>query len=85
MAVSQTVPSILVVYTGRVLGVLDGTGKTLVLLRIIVLQGNLQLNRLPKLPRLVLGSLQNGGNGLVQRITADFAEMRRGDDVLQSA
>ena len=36
-------------------GQLDGTAETLVLLRVIVLQANLQLNRLHELPVLLLG------------------------------
>ena len=50
----------------------DGAGETLVLLGIVVLQGNLEFHRLLKLARLLLRLLQHSIHTLVQSLTGNF-------------
>ena len=52
--------------------VLDGASKTLVLLGIIVLEGDLQLHRLCELPLLVLATLQQRVDGFAYGVPVEL-------------
>ena len=57
----------------RDVGQLHGAGETLVTLRVIVLQTNLELNGLRKVSLLLLRSDNNCADGFAERRNTDFA------------
>jgi len=54
---------------------LDGTGETLILLRIVVLEDHLELDGFTELALLVLGTLEDGGDGLFESFGIDFTHI----------
>mmetsp|Transcript_4006 Transcript_4006/g.11488 ORF Transcript_4006/g.11488 Transcript_4006/m.11488 type:complete len:231 (+) Transcript_4006:182-874(+) len=51
---------------------LDGPAETLVLLRVVVLETDLELNRLSKAPLLGLGTLEDGGDRTAERLSGNL-------------
>jgi len=60
---------------------LNRTTETLVLLRVIVLETNLQLNGFNKLALLLTGIIGNRGNRLPQSITLQLTETRKDETI----
>eukprot|EP00657_Telonema_sp_P-1_P000370 TRINITY_DN106_c0_g1_i2.p1 TRINITY_DN106_c0_g1~~TRINITY_DN106_c0_g1_i2.p1 ORF type:complete len:112 (-),score=34.66 TRINITY_DN106_c0_g1_i2:157-492(-) len=60
------------VWAGDV-GQLDGPSETLVLVGVVVLEDGLELDGLQKLPLLVLGALEDGGDHFADTIVRELA------------
>ena len=55
--------------------ILDGSGETLVLLWIVVLEADLEVNSLGELPLLVLAVLEDSVDTLIQSVTGDLTHL----------
>merc|ERR1719312_1301454 len=64
----------LVLELGHVLQ-LDGSGETLILLGIIVLEADLEVHSLGELPLLVLAVLEDSVHSLIQSVTGDLTHL----------
>lgn len=66
------------------LNILDGAAETLVLLGIIVLESNLELNRLEKVALLLFRGLQQLVDALVEDFLRDFRpKIESGDELVE--
>ena len=55
--------------------ILDGSGETLVLLWIVVLEADLEVNSLGELPLLVLAVLEDSVDTLIKSVTGDLTHL----------
>ena len=55
--------------------ILDGSGETLVLLGIVVLEADLEVNSLGELPLLVLAVLEDSVDTLIKSVTGDLTHL----------